>query len=106
MEKESKGLEFNHRSVLLDECMEGLAIKPDGIYIDGTAGGGGHSFAIGSHLSENGLLVCTDRDTEAIAACTARLEPLTCKKEIYHGKYHCLFYQIFKVHIKSDNHTS
>ena len=56
MEKESKGLEFNHRSVLLDECMEGLAIKPDGIYIDGTAGGAGHSSEIAKKL-ESGRLV-------------------------------------------------
>ena len=66
---------FSHRSVLLDECIEGLAIKPDGIYIDGTAGGGGHSFAIASRLT-TGRLIAIDQDEAAIAAASARLAPL------------------------------
>ena len=68
-------MEFSHRSVLLDECIEGLAIRPDGIYVDGTAGGGGHSFAIASKLKE-GKLIAIDRDEAAIAAASARLAPL------------------------------
>ena len=56
--------DFSHVSVLLDETVENLAIKPDGIYADGTAGGGGHSFEIGRRLSKNGTLICTDRDSE------------------------------------------
>ncbi|MBR2850547.1 MAG: 16S rRNA (cytosine(1402)-N(4))-methyltransferase RsmH, partial [Clostridia bacterium] len=75
MEKESKGLEFNHRSVLLDECMEGLAIKPDGIYIDGTAGGAGHSSEIAKKL-ESGRLVAIDQDETAVAVATERLSAL------------------------------
>ena len=67
--------EFVHRSVLLDECIEGLAIRPNGIYVDGTAGGGGHSFAIASKL-ENGRLIAIDQDENAIAAASARLAPL------------------------------
>ena len=63
---------FSHRSVLLDECIEGLAIKPDGIYIDGTAGGGGHSFEIAKHL-DSGRLIAIDQDEAAIAAAGARL---------------------------------
>lgn len=63
---------FEHIPVLLDECIEGLAIKPDGIYVDCTAGGGGHSFAIASHLT-TGRLISIDRDQEAIEACTKRL---------------------------------
>lgn len=66
---------FEHIPVLLDECIEGLAIKPDGIYVDCTAGGGGHSFAIASHLT-TGRLISIDRDQEAIEACTKRLEPV------------------------------
>ncbi len=66
---------FEHIPVLLDECMEGLAIKPDGVYVDCTAGGGGHSFAIASKLT-TGRLISIDRDEEAIAACTARLAPV------------------------------
>ena len=75
MEKESKSLEFNHRSVLLDECMEGLAIKPDGIYIDGTAGGAGHSSEIAKKL-ESGRLVAIDQDETAVAVATERLGAL------------------------------
>ena len=66
---------FSHRSVLLDEAVEALNIRPDGVYVDGTAGGGGHSFAIASKL-ENGLLIAIDQDENAIAAASARLAPL------------------------------
>ena len=58
--------------MLLDECIEGLAIKPDGIYVDGTAGGGGHSFEIASHLN-GGRLIAIDQDAAAIAAAGKRL---------------------------------
>ena len=58
---------FSHRSVLLDECIEALAIKPEGTYIDGTAGGGGHSFEIAKRL-ESGRLIAIDQDEAAIAA--------------------------------------
>ena len=64
--------EFRHRSVLLEECIEGLDIKPNGIYVDGTAGGGGHSFHIAARLTE-GLLIAIDQDEAAIAAASARL---------------------------------
>ena len=67
--------EFKHYSVLLRECIEGLDIDPDGIYVDGTAGGGGHSFAIASRL-EGGRLIAIDQDEAAIAAAGARLAPL------------------------------
>lgn len=68
-------MEFEHIPVLLDECIDGLAIKPDGVYVDCTAGGGGHSFVIASQLT-SGRLISIDRDEEAIAACTARLAPV------------------------------
>ena len=68
-------LNFSHRPVMLDECIENLAIKPDGIYVDGTAGGGGHSFAIASRLT-TGRLIAIDQDEAAIAAAGARLAPL------------------------------
>ncbi len=64
---------FSHRSVLLDECIEGLAIKPDGVYVDGTAGGGGHSLEIVKRLTAGGRLIAIDQDDAAIAAATARL---------------------------------
>ena len=73
--EEKQEREFVHRSVLLDECMDALAIRPDGVYIDGTAGGGGHSFAIASRLT-TGRLIAIDQDEDAIRAATARLAPL------------------------------
>ncbi len=63
---------FSHRSVLLDECIEALAIKPEGTYIDGTAGGGGHSFEIAKNLT-SGRLVAIDQDEAAITAAGKRL---------------------------------
>lgn len=72
--KPPEGVTFSHTSVLFDECMEGLHIRPDGIYIDGTAGGGGHSAGIASRLT-TGRLIAVDQDEAAIAAATARLAP-------------------------------
>ncbi len=69
----SEKINFSHRSVLLDECIESLNIKPDGIYVDGTAGGGGHSLEIVKMLTGGGRLIAIDRDDAAIAAATARL---------------------------------
>ena len=67
-------MEFKHVSVLLNESVDGLEIKKDGIYVDGTMGGGGHSEAILKRLSDKGTLVGIDRDTEALAASRKRLE--------------------------------
>lgn len=66
-------MEFKHYSVMLEECIEGLNIKEDGIYVDGTLGGGGHSFEIAKRL-KNGKLICIDQDTDAINASKKRLE--------------------------------
>lgn len=68
-------MEFKHVSVLLQETIDGLAVKPDGIYVDGTTGGGGHSYEICKMLGENGRLICIDQDAEALAAAEKRLEP-------------------------------
>lgn len=78
--------EFSHRSVLLDECIEGLAIRENGIYVDGTAGGGGHSFHIAQHL-KNGKLIAIDRDEAAIAAATARLSPFSERATVYRSNF-------------------
>ncbi len=67
-------MEFKHVSVLLEESLEGLSIKPDGIYVDGTMGGAGHSSEIVKKLSGKGLLIGIDRDTEALSASRKRLE--------------------------------
>lgn len=69
------GQVFSHRSVLLKPCLEGLAIKPDGVYVDGTAGGGGHSYEIAGRLT-TGLLIAIDQDDAAIRAASAKLAPL------------------------------
>ena len=66
-------IQFSHKSVLLWECMDGLAIRPDGIYIDGTAGGAGHSSCIASHLGESGRLIALDQDETAVKTATERL---------------------------------
>ena len=66
-------MEFEHKSVLLDETIEGLEIKPDGIYVDGTMGGAGHSSVILSKLGANGRLVCIDQDEDAIRTGTQRI---------------------------------
>ena len=68
-------MEFNHVPVLLQECLDGLNIKPDGIYLDGTAGGGGHSSEIARRLT-TGHLYSLDQDPDAIAAAGARLTGL------------------------------
>ena len=69
----SETVNFSHRSVLLDECMEALAIRPTGTYVDGTAGGAGHSSAIAARLSEGGRLIALDQDATAVAVATERL---------------------------------
>ena len=66
-------MEFKHKSVLLNECIEGLNIKEDGIYLDGTMGGAGHSKEIVKRLSKDGLLIGVDRDEEAICVAKERL---------------------------------
>ena len=67
-------MEFNHKSVMLEECIEGLSIKPNGIYVDGTMGGAGHSKEIAKRISKEGLLIGIDRDEEAICVAKKRLK--------------------------------
>lgn len=68
-------LEFRHKPVLLEECLEGLAIRPDGIYVDGTAGGAGHSRAIAERL-RGGMLLAIDKDPAALRTAKERLQGL------------------------------
>ena len=65
-------MEFHHYSVLLNETIENLNIRPDGIYVDGTLGGGGHSYQILKRLGENGRLIGIDQDADAIQAAGER----------------------------------
>ena len=67
-------MEFKHRPVMLMECIEGLDIKPNGIYVDGTLGGAGHSREIAKRLSEDGKLIGVDRDEEALEAAKENLK--------------------------------
>ena len=80
-------MEFKHVSVLFDECMEGLNIKPDGIYVDGTLGGGGHSSGICERLGPNGTLIGIDRDRDALNAASKRLEKYNCNKIFVQSNY-------------------
>ena len=80
-------LEFSHKPVMLEECMEGLALKDGGTYFDGTVGGGGHSYEILKRSAPSGRLVATDLDDEAIAAATARLSPFEGRFEIHKSNY-------------------
>jgi 16S rRNA (cytosine1402-N4)-methyltransferase len=80
-------MEFEHVPVLFDEVMDALDIKPGGIYVDGTVGGGGHSSGICRRLSEDGMLIAVDRDTEALSAAEARLAEYSCKKRFVHANY-------------------
>lgn len=80
-------MEYHHISVLLRESIEYLCVKPDGVYADGTLGGGGHSALLCSRLSESGQLLGIDRDTAALQAAGERLQPFTCKKTLVHRNF-------------------
>lgn len=80
-------MEFKHTSVLLWETIDNLEIKPDGVYVDGTLGGGGHSFHICEKLGKNGRLIGIDQDEDAIKAATKRLEQFSDKVTIVRNNY-------------------
>lgn len=80
-------MEFKHKSVLLDETIENLNIAPDGIYVDGTLGGGGHSFEIAKRLVSGGKLIGIDQDADAIAAATERLMEFSDRVTIVRNNY-------------------
>lgn len=80
-------MEFKHRSVLLEECIENLNIKPDGIYVDGTLGGAGHSSEIVKRLSDKGRLIGIDRDEAAIAVASERLSTFSKNVTVVRNNY-------------------
>lgn len=80
-------MEFHHKSVLLEEVIQGLAIRPDGIYVDGTLGGAGHGSAVCSHLGEEGRFVGIDQDEDAIAVSTERLAKYGDRVSIVRSNY-------------------
>jgi 16S rRNA (cytosine1402-N4)-methyltransferase len=78
---------FEHRSVLLNETVDSLNIKPDGIYVDGTLGGGGHAYEVAKRLGPSGRLIGIDQDADAIAAATERLKDYKDKVTIVRSNY-------------------
>lgn len=80
-------MEFHHYSVLLNETIENLNIRPDGIYVDGTLGGGGHSYQILKRLGENGRLIGIDQDADAIQAAGERLAEFGNKATLIRSNY-------------------
>lgn len=81
------GETYIHRPVLLDECIQALNIRPDGTYIDGTLGRGGHSEEIAKRLSARGRLICIDRDQQALDEAGARLAPWADRITFLHGNF-------------------
>ena len=80
-------MEFRHVSVLYDEVLELLNVKPDGVYVDGTLGGGGHASGVCAKLSEEGVFIGIDRDRDALAAAGKRLEGSAPKKFLVQSNY-------------------
>ena len=80
-------MEFRHCPVLLEQCIEGLNIKENGIYVDGTLGGGGHSKVICSKLTSAGTLIGIDRDNDALNASSERLKDFECNKYFVQSNY-------------------
>ncbi len=78
---------FHHISVLLQESVDYLNVFPDGVYVDGTLGGGGHSALVCGSLSEGGMLIGIDRDTTALKAAGERLSSFSCQKELVHRNF-------------------
>jgi len=80
-------MEFSHRPVMAQACIDALAIRPQGVYLDGTAGGGGHSLLIAQKLEDGGTLVCLDRDREALSAAKERLKEYEGRVVFAHGNF-------------------
>ena len=80
-------MEFSHIPVMLDSCIQALNIRPDGIYLDGTMGGGGHSFEIAKRLTAGGRLIGIDRDADAQAAARERLKEFADRVTFVHDDF-------------------
>ena len=91
-------MEFNHKPVLLNECIEGLNINPEGIYVDGTIGGAGHSTQIVKKLSSKGLLIGIDRDTQALEVAKEKLQNYSNVK-LVHGNHDDIKNILYKLNL-------
>ncbi len=80
-------MEFKHVSVMFSECMQQLNIRPEGIYVDGTLGGGGHAGGICGALNQKGIFIGIDRDKDALHAASRRLDGFSCRREFVQSNY-------------------
>lgn len=80
-------MEFKHTSVLLKETVDSLMVKPSGIYVDGTTGGGGHSYEICKRLGPSGRMICIDQDADALAAAEEKLRPFASQVTMVKSNY-------------------
>ncbi|MDD7183113.1 16S rRNA (cytosine(1402)-N(4))-methyltransferase RsmH [Peptostreptococcus porci] len=92
-------MEFNHVSVLLDECIENLKIKPDGVYVDCTMGGAGHSREIAKRITGDGKLICFDQDINAINVARERLAEFGDKVILVHSNFENIKDELAKIDI-------
>ncbi len=92
---------FSHIPVMLEECMEGLDLKPGGVYFDGTVGGAGHSYEVLKRTVPDGRLIATDLDDEAITAANQRLSEFKGRFEIYKSNYKDFEEVLKKADVKS-----
>ena len=90
---------FDHKSVLLEETVQGLNVKPDGIYVDGTLGGGGHAVEVCKRLGDKGSIIGIDQDAAAIEAAGGRLKDFGEKVTIVRSSYRDMKSQLQKLGI-------
>lgn len=96
-------MEFSHAPVLFQECIKNLMIHSEGIYVDGTLGGGGHASGICEYLGEKGTLLGIDRDRDALHAASKRLEPYQCRKIFVQSNYSSIKTVLEENHIEKVN---
>lgn len=92
-------MEFKHIPILKDTIIENLKILPDGVYVDCTVGGAGHSTEIAKKLNKNGTLICFDQDMEALKISEERLKEFSCKKIFIHSNFHEYKNELLKIGI-------
>ena len=94
-------MDFGHKSVLLEEAVDGLRVRPDGIYVDGTLGGAGHAQKVCEKLSAKGRFIGIDQDQDAIIAASRRLEQYKGNTEIVRSNYCYMVQELKKLGISN-----